>query len=180
MNISFIGNINNKSYSYDWNSDRNKKLTKELVKILKDITDITDTDEYRFLFGGSLGFEQIAFNLCNYMRDSSPRYKEMDIVLELAIPFKEQSIKWQTNYSDIYNKQLNQADIIIYVDRLRGYNIKGTKVDKYNKHKFDKRNEYMIDNSDLCIFFWDCQVGEVNNAIKYANKTNTKLLIIKL
>ena len=38
----------------------------------------------------------------------------------------------------------------------------------------------MIDNSDLCIFFWDCQVGEVNNAIKYANKTNTRLLIIKL
>lgn len=180
MNICFIGNINNKSYNVDWNTERNKKLMQEIVKTIRTITDKTDLDEYRFLFGGSIGFEQMAFHACHYMRDASPKYKEKDIVLELAIPFKAQHIKWQTKYTDIYNKQLKQADIVTYVDTLRDYKVKGCKVDHYNKHKFDKRNEFMIDNSDVAIIFWDGSTGEVYNAVKYAERTDTKLIIIKL
>jgi uncharacterized phage-like protein YoqJ len=41
-----------------------------------------------------------------------------------------------------------------------------------------KRNEYMVDNSDIVIAVWDGSKGGTYNCVKYAEKLGKKIIVI--
>jgi uncharacterized phage-like protein YoqJ len=94
LTIAFTGHRPQKLFGYDWNTEGNKKLMEKLKEtILQTLSEEWNspsyTDEYKkvtFIFGGALGVDQMAFEVCLDMRDTY----EGEYNLILAIPFEKQ------------------------------------------------------------------------------------------
>ena len=175
ITIAFTGHRPNKLGGYDWNNPKNQRIMLQMSKEIKDILDKNIDNQVRFITGGALGIDQMAFDICNKLKN-----KYNGIITEIAIPFKNQASKWyDTNDIQRYNKQLKQADIITYVDIITKYKIPRIKEGIYNPIKMQKRNEYMVDNCDLLIAVYDgISKGGTRNCINYANKLNKKIIYI--
>ena len=114
------------------------------------------------------------FTVCKKLRDQG-----YDIIIEVAVPFKNQPIKWNIESQELYNKQLLAADIITYVDTLDMYR---TNIPDgcFDRNKLMNRNKYMIDNSDVLIAVWDGSPSGTKHAIDYAKEKNKEVIIINI
>jgi uncharacterized phage-like protein YoqJ len=183
LTICFTGHRPNKLFGYDWHTQGNQKLMRKLKEVIletliKEWNDFTYTDsvhEVKFIFGGALGIDQMAFNVCFDIRDEYSG----DYILEIAVPFEGQERKW-FNKDDIarYKWQLNESDKITTVDKLDKYKIKGLSEGEYHAAKLQKRNEYMVDNSDIVIAVHDGSKGGTANCVKYAEKSGRRIIRI--
>ena len=70
------------------------------------------------------------------------------------------------------------ADAVVFVDMLPEYEIVGYKEGEYYPAKMEKRNEYMVDHSDIVIAVWDGSKSGTENCIKYAQKLNKRIIRI--
>lgn len=174
--ICFTGHRPNKLGGYDWNTPKNKLIMNKLRETILQVMNDSEDKEFKFICGGALGIDQMAFDMISVGREFDNSYK---ITLELAIPFKNQSIKW-FNKTDInrYEGQKEEADIVTYVDTLDNYKISGYKEDIYYTAKMQKRNEYMVDNSDMVIAVWDGTKGGTYNCVNYAKKNSKEIVQI--
>ena len=84
------------------------------------------------------------------------------IELVIARPFPSQPNRWPTEARRHYEKILQKADRIIE-----------TSDDPYAAWKLQKRNQWMVDNSDATIAIWDGTLSGTANTVEYAkNKEN--------
>jgi uncharacterized phage-like protein YoqJ len=181
LTICFTGHRPSKLFGYDWNTQGNKNIMRRLRDlILETLHEEWNSPEYtdgsqsvRFIFGGALGIDQMAFDVCCDVRDVYSGYYEFHI----AVPFENQERKW-FNPTDIerYKYQLNEANKVIIVDKLEKYQLKGIAEGEYHPAKLQKRNEYMVDNSDIVIAVWDGSKGGTANCVKYAEKLGRKIV----
>lgn len=74
-----------------------------------------------------------------------------------AVPFKGQENKWPEESVDLYRFLLSKAKNIVYVCE-----------DGYAPWKMQKRNEWMVDNSETVLALWDGSNGGTANCIAYA------------
>ena len=92
-----------------------------------------------------------------------------DIVLEIAVPCRNQDLKWSKDDKKRYAEILNNADIVNVLS------------ESYTPFCMQKRNEYMVDKSDLVIAFWNGEEsGGTWNTMNYAKRKSKQLLIHKL
>lgn len=133
---------------------------KEIIcqNLLKLITALAETGVCNFIAGGALGFDTLAANAVIEAREHNS-----DINLTLALPCKEQAKNWNLKNIKEYNNILSLADKVIYVS------------DDYYNGCMQKRNRYMIDNSDHCIFYMTSPRGGTAYTIKYAISSETNL-----
>ena len=145
INIAFTGHRPNRLYGYDLNNPRYKQLSKILKRLLDEIDYDNPGKGLKGIVGGALGFDTLAYNTLYNKKISGefPEYNSLKI--EMAIPFRNQNIKW--NYIDKvkYSFCLEHSDKITYVDKEEKYKIKGVQEDIYHISKMQKRNEYMVD-----------------------------------
>jgi uncharacterized phage-like protein YoqJ len=182
INISFTGHrpSNKNLGGYDWNSNKNKKIMLRLLAaiegIVEELNESQEDNEINFIGGGALGIDQMAIHI---VETAIKDYYDLWITTEIAVPFKNQSVKWY-NRTDVirYEKQLEEADLVTYVDTLDKYKIKGYEEGKYYPAKMQKRNEYMVDKSDIVIAVWDGSNGGTGNCVKYARKLHKEIIII--
>ena len=174
--VCFTGHRPNKLGGYDWDSPKNQQIMNRLRETILEIMNKYPNEDFKFICGGALGVDQMAFEIVSYGIQFSNSRK---YILELAIPFENQPIKW-FNKTDInrYNGQKEEADIVTYVDKLDNYKIKGYAEDIYYPAKMQKRNEYMVDNSDIVIAVWDGTKGGTYNCVQYAKKKNKEIIQI--
>lgn len=76
-----------------------------------------------------------------------------------AVPFAGQEKAWPSVSQGYYNDLLALAENVVYVCE-----------DGYAPWKMQKRNEWMVDNSDGVLALWDGSDGGTHNCIKYAMK----------
>lgn len=121
MNIAFTGHRpNNKNMGgYDWNSTKNHEIRKAIFREIVYLINDSEDKEFRFITGGALGVDQFAFNVVDeYVGFNA----SINIINELAIPFKDQPNAWfKQEDKDRYNHQVSRADIVTYVDETEGY-----------------------------------------------------------
>lgn len=174
--ICFTGHRPSKLGGYDINGKNYNKLKDKIRNIILNIMNDSDDKDFKFITGGALGVDQIAFDILSYGRELSNTNK---ITLEIAVPFKDQPIKW-FNQTDVkrYKGQLEDADKVTYVDKIDKYKIKGYEEDRYYPAKMQKRNEYMVDNSDIVIAVWDGSKGGTCNCVQYAKKLGKEIIYI--
>lgn len=86
-----------------------------------------------------------------------------NIPLVCAIPCIGQSKMWSKKDQNLYLEILAKANKIVHVS------------DKpYNTKCMQKRNEWMVDNSDVILAMWDGTMGGTFNCLEYAkNKQKT-------
>lgn len=176
MNICFTGHRPNKLGGYDINSQKNLMVAKELINVLSNMITESEDEEFHFICGGAIGFDQIAFHICNYISKKSNKFKDKKFTTEIAVPFEKQYIKWNKKDVDFYLNQLNQADKITYVDKLEDYNKTTANQGDYHPYKMQLRNMYMVDKSDILIACWDGSKGGTYNCVEYASSLKKRII----
>ena len=144
--------------------DSLKKSLNEAIELC-----ITKENIKRFLSGGAQGVDQISYWCVHKLKSKYPHVKNV-----VAVPFKNQHIKW-TNQDSIkwYFKMLERADEVIYVDELNDYRycVNEVEIGTYHIAKMSKRNEYMVDESEIVIAVYDgSKKGGTRNCYNYACK----------
>ena len=181
LKISFTGHRPNKLGGYQWGNKIQKEISKEIEKNILGIIERTEEKEIVFYSGGAIGVDQIAFEVVDGLKEVIWFINE-DITIKnnIAIPFKDQDSLWRINDKERYKSQKKRADNVIYVDTEKGYEVSGTEEGKYDARKMQKRNEYMVDNSDILIAVFDGSKSGTKNCIDYAKEHNKEIIIIDL
>ncbi len=149
-----------------WKKDCDSNQYLCFLETLKEYLIFAISNGYsHFIAGGALGIDTIfALTVLQLKEQSNPQ-----ITLEIAVPCATQSKGFNSADKLVYNYILSKADKITCLS------------DKYYVLCMQKRNEYMVDNSDcvLCCFN-GVKKGGTYNTIKFAQKQNKKLLHIDL
>jgi len=153
-------------------------LRNKIVEVINDAIDNQDEKEFKFIFGGAIGVDQLSFSICEELKQEAKEYEACIIKLELAIPFQKQASKWFKQNVDTYERQKQQADILTFVDTVEGYKFKGVPVGEYHPAKMQLRNRYMCDKTDKIIAVWNGSKGGTANCVNYAKKQGKQLIII--
>jgi len=173
ITICFTGHRPNKLGGYDWNTVKNHNIMKELSCKIMDVLDNNEGDNFHFICGGALGIDQMAFHICDKLKLTYD-----NISIEVAIPFLKQDVKWNDLDRIKWRQQLNKADKITRVDKLENYKIKGYEEDIYYPAKMQKRNQYMVNSSDIVIAVWSGSKGGTGNCVNYAKMQKKEIIVI--
>ncbi len=136
---------------YNYNNPVYKYIRKELVDILEKLK------PEKVISGMALGFDTLLVQICI----------DLQIPFVAAVPFIGQEKIWPQTSKDIYQKLLQQAaERVVVCDG------------GYSPWKMQKRNEWMVDNSDTVIACFDGTDGGTANCVRYAKEKNKELIII--
>lgn len=156
MKICVTGHRPDKLYGYGISDPRYKELENILIDLL------IQNNCTEAITGMALGVDMI-FAIA-VLRLKKQGY---DIKLHCAIPCRNHSSKWTKAYQDLYNYILKHADIFKLVSD-----------EEYKPYLMQKRNDYMVDNSDKIIAVWDGSKGGTYNCVKYAEKQRKEIIRI--
>ncbi len=156
MKICVTAHRPNKLYGYDL-SDKRYETLKQLFKQLLIKYNCTEAITGMAL-GGDTIFALAVLELKN---------EGYNIKLHCAVPFKHYSIKWNDKDRTLYKSILHAADTVKLVSD-----------DEYKAWLLQKRNEYMVDLSDLIIAIWDGSPSGTANCINYAKKYYKPIIYI--
>lgn len=104
-----------------------------------------------FIAGGALGFDTIAA-----LEVIKFKAAHNDVRLILALPCKNQTAKWNYSQKQQYAQVLNSADEVIYIS------------DAYLPGCMQKRNRFMVDNSNTVIVYIHNASSGTGYTAKYA------------
>lgn len=180
ITVCFTGHRPNKLGGYDWSTNKNQEIMTRVYNAICGVVLSNQQDDktYKFICGGALGIDQMAFEIVNNIKKYTETLGNMKIITELAIPFADQYKRWNSADIEIWKGQLAVADIVTYVDKLDDYKIRGYREGAYMAPKMQKRNEYMVDQSDWVIAVWNGTRGGTANCVHYAQSKNKRLLIV--
>lgn len=172
--VSFTGHRPDKLFgTYEINNDRAKLLMSELMKVIEQL--IQEKNVTRFVSGGALGTDQLAFMAVHQMKKKYPTIENI-----LAVPFANQAAVWKKE-TDIkrYEKIKQLADTTVYVDEIDHYNVdKKVEIGEYSARKLQLRNIYMVDQSDIVVAVFDGTEGGTKNCLNYAVKKEKEIIVL--
>ena len=127
------------------------------------VADFAALGFHRFITGGAIGLDQMAAKTVADLRDT--RFK--DIVLVVARPFPSQDAVWPPQAKDYFKQLCKRADWVYDVCQ-----------DPYEPWKMQRRNEWMVDESQVGIAMWNGSNGGTANCVRYAQKKGKPILVI--
>lgn len=151
----FTGHRPNKLNGY--NPTDNKELLFKLRDIVIDHIENKDVDT--FITGMALGIDMWAGRIVLKLKEKYPHIK-----LVAAVPCKNQHNKWSQISKDEWQDIIDKCDKVHYVSE-----------ESYTHWCMQKRNEWMVDNSNYIIAVWDGTNGGTGNCVEYAKKVNKEI-----
>ena len=115
-----------------------------------------------FYCGMAMGFDLLAADSVLSVKNA---FLE-PIKLICVLPFERQSDGFYPPWDELFEKVLKNADETVVMS------------EKYFKGCYQKRNEFMVDNSDYVITWYDGQKGGTANTIRYACKKGRQVFNI--
>lgn len=147
-------------FSMDRESEEYKRFENALIEeILKLINEGCLT----FYSGMAMGFDIIAAETVLFLKNT---YKDKNIELVCVLPFERQS----DSFSNIWRQR--------YYDVLENCDRKIILSDEYFAGCYQKRNEFMVDNCDYVLTWYDGKAGGTRNTIDYAAKKQRHIINI--
>lgn len=148
---------------YNLESTENVKVKNDMIKVLKALLE-QKCDKLICYSGMALGIDMLFADAVLTVKDE---YDER-IELICAIPFEKQTNNW-VNQDDVdfYNLILEHADSVVNT----------TGEVEYKAYYLQKRNEYMVDRSDLILAYWNGTSGGTKNCVDYAKKLNKQVMV---
>ena len=161
----FTGHRPNKLYGYDLKNNKYQVLAHKLARVIYGLHVKYGVDT--FITGGALGLDTVAFFAVEYVKSKGIPVKNV-----LAIPFKGQEGRWNSESVDRYSRMLKIADEVIYVDAIEKY------ADNYSTaQKLNIRNHYMVDNAKYVVTAYNgSKKGGTYNCLQYAKKHNRQII----
>lgn len=156
MNICVTGHRPPKLYGYDIHNEKWNRL-KELFKQI-----LIDKECDEAISGMALGTDQVFALSVIELKEAG-----YNIKLHCAIPCINYTFKWIKESVKLYDEIIAKSDKYkIVTDSF------------YKPWVMQKRNEYMVDNSDIVIAVWDGSPSGTLNCIKYAEKQGKEIIRI--
>lgn len=174
-----MGGWKNTLGGYDYTHPIPQKIKKDLFPVL---VELINKGKTRFVSGGSLGFDTLFFWSVYTLQKKYPHIQNV-----VAVPFREQDIKWQSKQREWYIEMLHRADYTIdvprYVHQANTHLALPKDINQYSKFKMNKRNEFIVDQSSVLITYLDLKEYKSGTAqtVRYAQKGYiNRPVIIKL
>jgi uncharacterized phage-like protein YoqJ len=145
MRVAFTGHRPEKIGGYDRDNPTRRAIKSVLAA---ELSALPQTDLI-CLSGMALGFDQDAAEVCY----------SLGIPYIAVVPFAGQEKVWPLASRKHYETLLERAASVVTVCE-----------GGYAPFKLQKRNEYLVDNSDLLIAAWDGSKGGTCNCVHYAEK----------
>lgn len=147
-----------------WKTNEDCDIYEEFKSsFIKLIDKLIDAGYRHFISGMALGFDLIAAETILELKE----IKKVKITLECAIPCIGQTDRWNTASKTRYRRVLERADKVTLVS------------DKsYYTGCFAKRNEFMVNRSDLVVALNFSQSGGTVSTINYALKKDKAIIVI--
>lgn len=116
-----------------------------------------------FISGMARGVDTFAAEAVLAVRDEFP-----SVELEAAVPCADQARLWKP------------ADRERYLGIIGCCDVKTVLEERYTAGCMQRRNRYMVDNSDILIAVWDGSPGGTCSTVRYAEKRGKEILRIDL
>ena len=142
--------------------DESDKRCTSLKSVMRDqiVALIENEGVTHFITGMALGVDMYAAEIVLDLKSKYPH-----ITLESAIPCETQVIKWSVASRERYYNIAAKCDKETMLQR------------KYTPDCMEKRNKYMVDNSNYILAVWNGSRGGTGSTVKYA-RSKGKLIII--
>lgn len=164
MSVCFTGHRPDKLGGYNENNPImarvRKMLTHEIRRMLL-------SGNRTFITGMALGVDQLAAEILLDLKDGSGHISNIKLIA--AVPFLGQEKMWPQASQRKFREILAKCDEVVYVCNAG-----------YAGWKMQKRNEWMVDNSEAVIAVWDGTAGGTGNCVKYAESAVHKPDIIRI
>lgn len=166
------GHRPNKLFGYDIHSEKYSKLLVTLKKaiyvLVRDKNKELGEKEFTIYTGMALGVDMLFAEAAFAAREYFSREENGGIKLNViaAVPCSGQESKWKEESVKLYNEILGKCDKVIVL------------AEKYSSDCMQKRNEYMVDNSDFVFSVWDGTNGGTANCTRYAVGKNKPVVVI--
>lgn len=122
---------------------------------------ITKNGVTHFISGMAIGVDIYAAEAVLKLKEKYPK-----ITLECAIPCKTQTNKWGKNWRERYSNILSRSDKETLLQM------------HYTTDCMMKRNEYMVNRSDVVIAVWNGTKSGTGKTVNYAIDNGKKVIII--
>lgn len=143
-------------------NEQDPRCLKMKTMLKRKITDLIINDDIsHFISGMAIGVDMICAEIVLELRDQYP-----NISLECAIPCKSQPDRWSNEMKCRY------FDILEYCD------VKTVIQNNYTADCMQKRNMYMVEQSDIVIAVWNGKSSGTGNTVNYARQKGRKVLVL--
>ena len=154
----------NRPQKFPWKYGEGKEHKKYLIEMTRQVNELIVSGYTYFISGSAIGVDM---DFAEAVLQAKKQHK--DIVLEIAVPCRNQDLKWSRDDKRRYAEILKSADIVNILS------------ENYTAICMQKRNEYMVNKSDLVLAFWNGEEsGGTWNTICYAERSGKQILINKL
>jgi len=151
MIVAFTGHRPNKLGGYTYPNATSLRICKSIREELEKLKPTWA------ISGMAQGVDQWAAEICI----------SLQISFTAAIPFLGQEKLWPSKAQAHYNWLLSHA---------KGVSVICT--GEYSPKKMQKRNEWMVDNTDVLLAVWDGTSGGTANCVRYAEKKKKQIVRI--
>lgn len=114
-----------------------------------------------FLSGGARGFDLIAAALIVSKKETGN-----DLRLDFILPCKDQDALWSECEQKLYRGLLSEADGITYLS------------DTYRPGCMKRRNRYLVDHSDYCVYAMLHDRSGTWQTVQYARRKGVRLIAV--
>ena len=122
---------------------------------------ITECNVGHFISGMALGIDQIAAEIVLDLKESYP-----EITLECALPCETQTVRWSIAQRERYYTIISRCDVDTLLQTA------------YTADCMQKRNHYMVDQSQFVIAVWNGRPSGTGSTVRYAKEQGKQLIII--
>ena len=151
----------NRPQKFPWKYGKGRKHKKYLADIARQINDLLGDGYLHFITGGALGVD---LDFAEEVLRAKKIYEP--ITLEIAVPCRTQSVRWTVAERLRYCSILDRADKVTILS------------EQYSSICMLKRNEYMVDKSDLVLAYWNGeQGGGTWYTLNYAKQKHKALIV---
>ncbi len=139
---------------FPFSMDREDKEYKRFENtLIEEIISLIDQGCFVFYNGMAMGFDIIAAETVLLLKEA---YPEFPIRLISVIPFKGQVDSFNDSWKERYNYVLDNCDEKVILS------------ENYFSGCYQKRNIYMVQNSDVVLTWYDGKSGGTKNTLDYA------------
>lgn len=132
-----------------------EQLQQKLVLQIKELIEKGYVD---FIVGGALGFDTLSAQAVLSLRDEFPHIR-----LILALPCRDQDVRWNEADRKLYAELCKLADLVHYCS------------DSYHLGCMRKRNQFMVDHAACCVFYLTRQRSGTYQTVSYALEQGLQL-----
>lgn len=130
-------------------------------KLIDAVFSLPEEDCKTFYSGVAMGFDIIAAECVLLLKSARP---SDGIRLICAVPFEGQAKKYPPEWLERYKRVLAAADEVITV------------CEHYSRDCYRRRNEYMVDHSDIVVTWFDGRSGGTRNTLQYAKRRGLRIV----